>query len=189
MADVATLYRTVPDQEECRVWSESAAVAESLSGATYLLKRLSGPFLPARFRPRHRGSASDGAVEGRWRDHYGRALERLERAGIAVTQDRSGGADRYVQLRRDWDPLRQRVPPLHARGPSGRGGLAALTRRRSPREVFLTGRRSCVQDVLISQRGQQEDRERDLLELRSDDERPLPSDRGWIASGASNGWA
>ena len=103
MADLASLAQTALDADRNRGVAESAAITETLSGSTYLLQRLSAIFLPAAFRPSDGGQPIAEEVT-RWRLRFEQALERLDRAGAAVTHDQEAATDRYVELRRRWDP-------------------------------------------------------------------------------------
>ena len=49
-------------------------------------------------------SADRTSPESTWRERYRNALQRLQRAGIPTAEDEGAGADRYVALRREWDP-------------------------------------------------------------------------------------
>ena len=68
----------------------------------HFLREMSQTLLPARYRPPAVAEPSPADAEA-WRQRYGRALLRFEAEGIRVAPDRAAGAQRYVQLRRQWD--------------------------------------------------------------------------------------
>ena len=103
MADLASLARTALDADRNRGVGESAAVTETLSGSTYMLERLSAVFLPAAFRPGDGDDQPTPEEVARWR-RFEQAVDRLDRAGASVSQDREAAAGRYVELRRRWNP-------------------------------------------------------------------------------------
>lgn len=104
VADAASLSLSALDQSRHRSFTQSAAVAESFGGSTYMLTQLAGLFLPSAYRPENGAERIDERDSREWRARFEEAAERLSRAGISTPDDRSLAADRYVELRRQWDP-------------------------------------------------------------------------------------
>jgi hypothetical protein len=102
LLDLTTLIEAALARERYATFVDSAAVASLRLGALLLLRTLDRNF------PTHGGSAEDAVEAGRDSQSYLAAVEILARAGIHVQVD---GMERYVALRRDWEPLVRRVAP------------------------------------------------------------------------------
>ncbi|HEY0369027.1 MAG TPA: hypothetical protein VGC85_05480, partial [Chthoniobacterales bacterium] len=105
--DAVTLIRSALDEERFRWLQNSAAVCQLGDSSLLLVKILENAFLP--------GGAPDDADDPEphamqhWREHFLRALDCIRSAGIPVVSDRDAGAQRYVELRRDWEPYVQKL--------------------------------------------------------------------------------
>jgi hypothetical protein len=101
--DTVSLIESALD-EECYGWlPKSAAVAQLKQSSLTLVKILTNTFLPE--TPPQGRSPSDSQTLDCWRDRYHRAVLRLQQAGIQTASDTRVGAERYVTLRSEWDPL------------------------------------------------------------------------------------
>jgi hypothetical protein len=110
--DTVSLIESALD-EECYGWlPKSAAVTQLQRSSLTLVTVLTDTFLPAT-TPEGR-SASDSQTLDRWRGRYHRAISRLQQAGIRTALDTRLGAERYVTLRSEWDPLVRRLAPSMA---------------------------------------------------------------------------
>jgi hypothetical protein len=79
----------------------TAAVTQIREGGMHVLTEFAGVYLPG--GPPSTGEQSP-AVEAQWRRRFAAALQHLRRCGISVTRDVEQASDRYVELRRRWDP-------------------------------------------------------------------------------------
>jgi ion channel len=87
--------------EERHGWFErSASVTQVREGGMHVLTELAGTYLPG--GPPAVGE-QDETVTRKWRERYHAALDYLSRCGVSVTPDPQRGAERYVELRRQWD--------------------------------------------------------------------------------------
>ena len=99
--DTATLIRSALDPETYGPLQNCAASTTLWEGGTHLLREMARVLLPEFCgRP---GQPPGEATGQRWRAHYRAAAVRLRQAGIRTTPDEQAGADRYVQLRSEWD--------------------------------------------------------------------------------------
>lgn len=96
--ETATLIKSALDPEQHRSLINCIAVAELSGGGLHLLSELTNSFLPGR-KP-YQGELS----EARLRARYYQSIERLKQEGVATIADVEAGADRYVSLRRRWEP-------------------------------------------------------------------------------------
>ena len=126
VADAASLSLTAVEQNRYRSFAESAAVAESSGGANYMLTQLAGVFLPSAYRPDGAGERVEDQDFRQWRARFEEAAERLARAGITTPDDRSLAADRYVELRRQWDPYVTAFRRYMLERPAGPTGASKL---------------------------------------------------------------
>lgn len=100
--DTATLVRAALDEEEYYEFVRSTSVAQLWGGGYQLLTELSREFLPEG-GPSEADRPKPGDTDG-WRHRYHHAVRRLREEGIRTARDPEGGADRYVELRREWEP-------------------------------------------------------------------------------------
>lgn len=101
--DTVSLIESALDEERYGWLSQSAAVAQLQRSSLTLLTILTSTFVPGTIS---RGpSAIDSQTRDRWRERYHRAIVRLQQAGIETMSDTRLGAERYVTLRAEWDPL------------------------------------------------------------------------------------
>lgn len=100
--DTASLIRTALEEEEHRTLVRSTSVAQLWGGGLQLLTELSRAFLPGGAP----GASDEPQPEDlvRWRERYYRALGTLRVEGIRTVANADAGADRYVELRREWEP-------------------------------------------------------------------------------------
>lgn len=97
--DTATLIKSVLNADKYRALLRSTAVAELWGGSTHILSEISQNILPKQ------RLKCDRSMELVWRQRYYAAVERLSAEGIETATDREAGADLYVALRRQWQPL------------------------------------------------------------------------------------
>lgn len=110
--DTVLLIESALD-EECYGWlPKSAAVTQLQRSSLTLVTILTETFLPA-ITPKG-SSASDSQTLDRWRGRYHRGISRLQQAGIRTALDTRLGAERYVTLRSEWDPLMRWLAPSMA---------------------------------------------------------------------------
>ena len=101
--DLATLIKTLSNQEGDRSLSHSVEVAVLWHGGMHALEDLSKNFLPRQYRS-EKSSASPAEVD-RWRRRYHEVAQRLKQAGYDVRPDLRIGTEEYVQLRQCWNHL------------------------------------------------------------------------------------
>lgn len=100
--DTVSLITTAFDIREYRKAVRSVAAEQVWSAGTHLLERLSSAFLPKRFGPdRYEPSAEE---ERLWRKHFLNTVKRLLDEGVDIAPDLKGAEERYVSLRRIWNP-------------------------------------------------------------------------------------
>jgi hypothetical protein len=103
--DTVTLIRTALDSARYAAIQDCAAANTLWEGGTHLLREMARVLLPNECGPP--SESPDEATAQRWRAHYRAAAERFRRAGIATTADEAAGAERYIELRSEWDnPVR-----------------------------------------------------------------------------------
>jgi hypothetical protein len=94
--DCASLIRSALDPGRYGSLQESGAVAEIWNGSLLLLDTV-----------QHALGASSGGMRksaaAEWRGRYYDAVRRFQEAGIATPPDLETGAERYAQLRAQWD--------------------------------------------------------------------------------------
>ncbi len=108
--DMLTLLKAALCEQEYGWLKESASVSQLWEAALLLVTSLDATFLSrsneqAREQP-------DRATQERWRRRYLCALERLNRAGIRITDAKERGAAAYISMRADWDPYIVRLAPF-----------------------------------------------------------------------------
>jgi len=95
--DLVSLVETALSHQKYTWLKESAVVAQLWSASLLMLRLLERTFVRDTF-------ADSTASESAWRERYRNAVQRLQRAGIPTAEDENAGAERYVALRREWDP-------------------------------------------------------------------------------------
>jgi hypothetical protein len=110
--DTVSLIETALDEASYGWLPRSAAVAQLQRSSLTLMRILTSTFVPATIAEGR--SASDQQSRDRWRDRYHRAIVRLQQAGIQTMSDPRVGAERYVALRSEWDPLARQLAPFMA---------------------------------------------------------------------------
>jgi hypothetical protein len=103
LLDAATLIRTAIDDQAHGALTQCGAVTQLWGSGMHLLRGLSHVFLPGGIP--ETGDPVDPATAECWRQRYRTAAARLRAAGIHTAADESAGANAYVELRRQWDPL------------------------------------------------------------------------------------
>jgi hypothetical protein len=98
--ELVTLVESALDEQRHGWLRRSASVTQLREGTMHVLSEFAGVYLPG--GPPALGD-EDGATLAQWRRRYDAAVDYLGRAGIATTRDPQRGADRYVELRRQWD--------------------------------------------------------------------------------------
>jgi hypothetical protein len=96
--DTATLARSALDGECYAAFVESSAVTELWYGLLKSIRELADTLLSEGASEHH------GQYEEAWRRRYDRAIELLDAAGIQTAPVQQEGAQRYVTLRRQWEP-------------------------------------------------------------------------------------
>lgn len=96
--DTAALLKSALHPAVYRTVVDSAATVQLWGGGLHVLHELAASFLPTGLSDRM------PQPEQEWRERYHRARARLQQAGIQTTPDPEAGAERYVALRRAWDP-------------------------------------------------------------------------------------
>jgi len=105
LLDCVSLIESAMDAKEYGWLQDSATLAELWSGSLLLLD-MTGEILDPKTDPTNRRSSQRRKVESdveQWRDKYSRSLELFERVGIKPARDVEQGANRYVELRTEWD--------------------------------------------------------------------------------------
>jgi hypothetical protein len=96
--DTVALIRSALDQERYRALVNCTVVVELVEGGRHLLRELSRSFLP------NKTFNTKGQPETVLRERFYRAVEQFKREGIATTPDLEAGAQKYIALRREWEP-------------------------------------------------------------------------------------
>lgn len=110
--DTVSLIESALD-EECYGWlPKSAVVAQLQRSSLTLVTILTDTFVPA--TTPEGCSAPDSQTLDGWRHRYHHAILRLQEAGIQTTSNTRRGAEHYVTLRSEWDPLVRRLAPSMA---------------------------------------------------------------------------
>jgi len=109
-------------------------VTQLREGAMHVLTEMAGVYLPGGPPP---VGEQDHAITERWRQRYRAAVDHLRHAGISVTDDEARGAERYVELRRQWDSYvmafaRYMEHPLHEIDPMGADPSETAQHREMP---------------------------------------------------------
>jgi hypothetical protein len=112
--DTVSLIESALDEERYGWLPRSAAVAQLQRSSITLINTLTSTFVPAPKEIEEGRSVPDQQTRDGWHDRYGRAVERLQQAGIQTVSDTRAGAERYVLLRSQWDPLVRQLAPLMA---------------------------------------------------------------------------
>jgi len=110
--DTVSLIESALDEESFGWLPRSAAIAQLQRSSLAMMTILTSTFVPA---PIARGrSFSDQQMRDRWRGRYHQAIVRLQQAGIQTVSDTRVGAERYVTLRSEWDPLARQLAQFMA---------------------------------------------------------------------------
>jgi len=96
--DAVTLIKSALQEESYFSLIHSAAVTELGENGVQFLLELSESFLPKK------RLTVELDAEKIWQERYNRAVKRLAAKGVEVTLNRAAGAQRYVSLRREWEP-------------------------------------------------------------------------------------
>lgn len=96
--DTVTLIRSALNPQKHPALVRSTAVSELWGGSLQLLTELSSLLLP-----KHHPNISN-QQEQAWRERYYQAVARLKAEGIATATDLEAGANKYICLRRKWQP-------------------------------------------------------------------------------------
>jgi hypothetical protein len=92
---------------------QSGAVTQLWSSALLLLATLNNVFLQKKA-----SAEAEDADRQLWRVRFDNARQRLQQAGISVTDDVPHSCESYVEHRRTWDPLVRLVGDSMAYQPS-----------------------------------------------------------------------
>lgn len=95
--DLVTLIKSALDTEKYRSVVESAAVTELWCGGLHFLEEVCNALIPE--TRSHRREQNEQA----WREHYYRAVERLETEGIKTVSDPEESAALYISMRHEWE--------------------------------------------------------------------------------------
>ncbi len=106
--DAASLIASALDEHRYGWMAESAAVVALREAAFLLIGTLQETFLPRNSIDRHR---PDSRRIETWRRRYSNALLRLGKAGLDVSLDHACGVEKYIALRREWDPYIRTLAP------------------------------------------------------------------------------
>jgi hypothetical protein len=109
--DTVTLIKSALADDKAGWVKKSAAVQQLWSVSRMLVSTLDETFLDQQPQA---GSDTIGGNEEAWRIRYFGALRRLRQAGLPLVADEESGAELYVKLRRDWDPLIAALAPAMA---------------------------------------------------------------------------
>jgi hypothetical protein len=109
--DSVSLIKSALADDKAGWVKKSASVQQLWSVSRMLVATLDETFLGQ--RPEARSYTVDDKEEP-WRTRYFAALRRLRQAGLPVVADEAAGADVYVKLRRQWDPLITVLAPAMA---------------------------------------------------------------------------
>jgi hypothetical protein len=101
LMELLALIETALDDAKHGWLKRAASITQLREAGMHVLTELAGVYLPS--GPPTVGD-QDAAITDRWRTRYRAATDHLRRAGISITGDPQRGEDRYVQLRRQWDP-------------------------------------------------------------------------------------
>ncbi|WP_431266878.1 hypothetical protein [Dankookia sp. P2] len=101
--DTVALIRSALDDESYEWLKESGAVEQLWRASLIVVRTLEETYL--RGGVREPASELSGEVQSRWCYRYQAAVQRLRRAGINTTADEQAGAETYISLRSQWEPL------------------------------------------------------------------------------------
>lgn len=96
--DLATLIKTALHPQIYQALRSSSAVAELENGGLDMLYQVADSFLNERAldQPQHKDD---------WRQWYFKAADKLQQNGIETVDDLESGADRYVEMREQWNTI------------------------------------------------------------------------------------
>jgi hypothetical protein len=103
LLNTASLLKTLPDEERYRSLLHSAALHELWTASMNLLLYLSREFSPEKIVGKPSGPSAETLEE--WRKYYFSTAESLRKEEIALTSDLEKGAEKYLSLRKEWDPI------------------------------------------------------------------------------------
>jgi hypothetical protein len=98
--ELVALVEAALDEERHGWLKRSSSVTQLYEGTMHVLTELARVYLPGGPPP---VGEQDHAITERWRQRYRAAADHLRHAGISVTGDEARGAERYVEMRRQWD--------------------------------------------------------------------------------------
>jgi hypothetical protein len=98
--EFVTLAETALDDRRHGWLKGSASIAQIRESTMQTLTELAKVYLPGGLPP---VGDQDEVITRRWRARYHGAVDRLRRLGISVVRDEAQQAERYVQMRRQWD--------------------------------------------------------------------------------------
>jgi hypothetical protein len=107
--DTVSLIKSALADDKAGWVKKSASVQQLWSVSRMLVATLDETFLDQ--QPQARSNTIDAEAEAPWRTRYFAALRRLRQAGLPLAADEEAGADVYVKLRRQWDPLITALAP------------------------------------------------------------------------------
>jgi hypothetical protein len=110
--DLVTLSWTAIDQQEYRWLAKSAAVSQLNDSALLIMKILEEAFVTGGPPAPHEG-VEQARAKPAWDAHFHASLRRLRAAGIETVEDAKKGAQRYFEIRSQWEPF------VHKLGSSG----------------------------------------------------------------------
>lgn len=99
--DSTSFMLSALDQDEYQALIRSTTISQLWRGGMQLLTDLEPSFVPEELVEEQE---DENGPERQWRDHYCRALRRFQSEGIATAKDEQAGENRYIELRRNWQP-------------------------------------------------------------------------------------
>lgn len=109
--DTVSLIKSALADDQAGWLQKSAAVQQLWSVSRMLVSTLDKTFLDR--APDAASYPVDDNAEP-WRARYFAAVQRLRQAGLPLVSNEEAGAELYVKLRRDWDPLIAALAPAMA---------------------------------------------------------------------------
>ena len=100
LMELLSLIDSALDEEKHGWLKRSAAVTQLREGGMHALTEFAGVYLPG---GPPRVAEQDASVTEQWKRRFHAAVEHLRRRGISVAADEARAADRYVEMRRQWD--------------------------------------------------------------------------------------
>lgn len=100
--EMISLIDSALDENRHGWLKRSSSITQIREGGMHVLTELAGVYLPGKRPEAH---CPEGKILDHWRQRYFAALDYLRHAGISVVRDAERGAERYVELRSQWDPF------------------------------------------------------------------------------------